>query len=133
MDADLTGMDQVPTEKEQYFTAMLGEGVVMVHLNPRAPGVIVPERFKKDVLLRVNIAVGFNLPVFRIEHEGIVTMLSFNRQNFLCTIPWTSIFCLTLPDKGHAGRVWEEDFPPEFSQKEPQPAPEIVPDTQEIL
>jgi stringent starvation protein B len=130
MNADLTGLDQVPTEKEEYFTAMLEEGVVMVHLDPRREGVIVPAQFKEDILLRVNVAVGFNLPVFRIEHEALVVMLSFNRQNFLCTIPWTSVFCLTMPDKGHAGRIWEESFPPEFKQTEP---PVIVPDTQEVL
>jgi len=133
METDLTGMDQVPTEKEQYFSAMLAEGVVMVHLDPRRPDVVVPSQFKKDEILRVNIAVGFNLPVFRIEHEGIVAMLSFSRRNFLCTIPWTAIFCLTLPDKGHAGKVWPESFPPEFKQIDNSPTPEFAPATDEVL
>lgn len=94
---------------------MLDEGLVMVHLDPRTPGVVVPAQFHQDPVLRLNIAYGFNLPALDIDHEGVYAMLSFNRQNFGCMLPWDAIFAMTAPQDGHEGMVWPESIPPEMA------------------
>ena len=102
-------------QKRRQLLAMLEHGVVMVHLDPRAPGVVVPPQFADDPVLRLNLAYGFNLPALDIHGEGIFTILSFNRLNFACTLPWDAVFAMTAPHDGHEGMVWPESVPVELA------------------
>lgn len=125
-------------QKRRQVLEMLGHGLVMLHLDPRAPDVVVPQRFKSDPVLRLNIAYQFRLPALDIGAEGIYAVLSFDRQNFGCSLPWSSIFAVTRPDAGHDGIVWPESVPPELrasftragvsepSRLRPQPIPETT-------
>lgn len=101
--------------KRTTLLRLLEDGVVMLHLDPRREGVVVPERFRGDVTLRLNVAWGFRLPAFEIDHAGVYAVLSFNRLDFGCTLPWDAIFAMTLPDDGHRGAVWPESLPPEIA------------------
>jgi stringent starvation protein B len=116
-------------EKRDRLLAMLEHGLVMIHLDPRQPGVIVPPGFRGQAVLRLNLAWGFNLPALDVGDEGIYAILSFNRQNFACTLPWPSVFALTWPERDHDGAVWSEDVPPELraamgaeAPRRPEPA-----------
>ena len=85
-------------QKYDQFLAFLDRGIVMVHLDPRSKGVVVPPEFQADKMLCLNIAYGFRLPALEVNQEdGIYAVLSFNKRNFGCTLPWDAIFALTLP------------------------------------
>ena len=101
-------------QKRRQLLEMLDRGLVMLHLDPRAPEVIVPARFKSDPVLRLNLAYQFRLPALDIGAEGVYAVLSFDKQNFGCTLPWSSIFAVTRPDAGHDGVIWPESVPPEL-------------------
>jgi len=101
-------------EKRDAMLELLDRGLVMVHLDPRAEGVIVPEWFKEDPTLRLNIAYGFNLPALDVDEEGLYAVLSFGGQNHGCTIPWPAVFAITLPQEQHDGQVWPESLPKEL-------------------
>ncbi|MCC6625581.1 MAG: hypothetical protein IT385_30365 [Deltaproteobacteria bacterium] len=107
--------DRSASEKRRQLQVMLDAGLVMLHLDPRGDGVIVPSQFKADPVLRLNLAWGFNLPALDVGPEGVYAVLSFNRQNFGCTLPWESIFAMTAPDAGHEGIVWPESVPSELA------------------
>ena len=118
-------------EKRDAMLEFLDRGLVMVHLDPRCEGVQVPEWFKADSTLRLNIAYGFNLPALEVDAEGIYAVLSFGGQNHGCNLPWSSVFALTLPNEGHDGQVWPGSLPQELvdtisaagaAQPEPQPS-----------
>ena len=111
-------MDIASQHKQRELRALLERGVVMMHLDPRIEGVVVPPQFSREAALRLNVAYAFNLPAFEITDEGIYAILSFNRQNFGCTIPWTSIYALTLPDESHEGMVWPDSMPLELKEAE---------------
>jgi len=102
-------------EKRRQLQVMLDAGLVMLHLDPRAAEVIVPPQFKGDPVLRLNLAWGFNLPALEVGDDGVYAVLSFNRQNFGCTLPWACIFAMTAPDAGHEGVVWPESVPAELA------------------
>ena len=104
----------VNKQKEKQLLNLLGRGVVMVHLVPGRSGVAVPPQYAEDPVLRLNIAYGFNLPALQVDADGVYAVLSFNRQNFGCTLPWDSIFAMTLPDDGHEGVVWPASAPEEL-------------------
>jgi len=101
-------------QKRRQLLEMLDRGLVMLHLDPRAPDVVVPARFKSDPVLRLNIAYQFRLPALDIGAEGVYAVLSFDKQNFGCTLPWSAIFAVTRPDAGHDGIIWPESVPPEL-------------------
>ena len=101
-------------EKRDAMLELLDRGLVMVHLDPRCEGVVVPEWLSEDPTLRLNIAYGFNLPALDIDEEGIYVVLSFGGQNHGCTLPWSAIFAITLPQEEHDGQVWPSSLPKEL-------------------
>lgn len=105
----------VGPQKRRHLLSMLDEGMVMLHIDPRAEGVSVPPQYEHDPVLRLNIAHGFNLPALEIDDAGVYAVLSFNRANFPCNMPWPAIFAMTAPDRGHEGYVWPEHVPQEMA------------------
>jgi hypothetical protein len=106
--------DPYARQKCDQLRTMLDDGLVMIHLDPRPADVIVPPQFKSQPMLRLNLAWGFNLPALDIDERGVYAVLSFNRVNFGCTIPWSAIFAMTWPDQEHDGYVWPDCAPPEL-------------------
>lgn len=98
-------------QQRRHLLDMLDDGLVMVHVDPRGADVIVPQRFKSDPVLRLNLAYMFRLPALDIGAEGIYAVLSFDKQNFGCTLPWSCVFAVTRPDANHEGIVWPESAP----------------------
>lgn len=113
--------DGTAFQKRRQLLDMLDKGLVMIHLDPRPEEVIVPSYLKTEPVLRLNLAYGFRLPALDVGAEGIYTVLSFNRQNFGCTIPWGAVFALTMPDNGHDGILWPTSLPVEL-----RPAGEVT-------
>ena len=83
-------------------------GDVAVHFDPRASGVVLPERLRKgpsvflpalSVFVRGPIDDGFRLPI--LEQE----------QFFEAFAPWETIFALVLIGGRGEGHVWTEDMP----------------------
>ena len=110
-------VDIASQHKERELRTLLERGVVMMHLDPRIDGVVVPPQFSQESALRLNVAYAFNLPAFEISEGGIYAILSFNRQNFGCTIPWQAVYALTLPEENHEGMVWPDSMPLELKEE----------------
>lgn len=123
-------IDPHARQKCDQLRAMLDEGLVMIHLDPRPTEVVVPPQFKSQPMLRLNLAWGFNLPALDIDEEGVYAVLSFNRANFGCSIPWSAVFAMTWPDLEHDGYVWPDSAPAEIQAAlalvQPQHAAELA-------
>lgn len=102
--------------------ALLEQASVFVHLDPRRSEVRVPEWFKKQPQLTLQI--GLNLPVpirdLHVDDEGASCTLSFNRTPHLCFFPWPSVFAMVGEDG--RGMVWPDDVPPEVAAQQAQQA-----------
>jgi stringent starvation protein B len=113
--------------KKEVALALLERSSVHVHLDPRAEGVAVPQWFKKQPQLVLQIGLNMPVPIpdLRLDDEGMTCTLSFSRQPFYCVVPWVSVFAM-VGDDGR-GMVWPDDVPPEIAsqakQAEPAPAP----------
>ena len=103
-------------QKQRQLLSMLERGLVMIHVDPRREGVVVPEQFKAQAVLRLNLAYGFNLPALDIDEEGVYAVLSFSRQDFGCTLPWSSVFAITMPDANNEGTMWPGSLPAELRE-----------------
>lgn len=100
--------------KREVLLALLSEGGVYVHLDPRRPGVLVPKWFQNqaELILQLGLNMSIPIPDLEVDDEGVTCTLSFNRAPFWCKLPWNAIFAL-VSEKDRRGIVWPEDVPPE--------------------
>jgi stringent starvation protein B len=111
--------------KKEICEALLEGPWVFVHLDPRREGVMVPNWFKNQAQLVLQLGLNMAIPIpdLEIGEEAITCTLSFSRQRHFCRLPWSAIYAL-LGDDGR-GMVWPEDVPPEVaaqSRAQKQPA-----------
>lgn len=102
--------------KKVVALALIEQSSVHLHLDPRAPGVVVPAWFKQQPQLVLQ--VGMNLPVpipdLYFDDEKMSCTLSFNRSPFFCIIPWDAVFAMRGDDG--RGMVWPDSLPPEVAK-----------------
>jgi len=102
--------------KRELLDMLLGDGMVMLHLDATHPGVMVPARHQGDLHLRLNLSLAFNLPDLEIDEDGVRASLSFSGSNVYCVMPWDAIFALTSHTRP-MGYVWPEDLPRELAEQ----------------
>lgn len=92
---------------------LLERASVFVHLDPRRPGVMVPQGFLKQhqLVLQIGLNMAISIPDLDVTDEGITCTLSFNKRAHFCSLPWGAIYALIGEQGG--GMVWPEDVPPE--------------------
>ena len=108
--------------KKDVALELLEHATVFVHLDPRAEAVRVPQWFKRQpqLVLQIGLNMAVPIPDLEVDDEGLSCTLSFNRSPFLCVIPWSSVFALV--DDRRQGMVWPDDVPPELNQQVQQQA-----------
>ena len=111
-------MDDRASEKKDRLLAALGEGMVMVHLDARRPGVLVPRELKCESHLRLHLSYRFDPPDLSVGEWGIRSTLSFSGKQFTVAIPWTALFAITSK-KTHEFWMFPEDIPIELTQIPP--------------
>ena len=103
--------------KKDVALALLERSSVYVHLDPRQPAVVVPEGFKKQaqLVLQVGLNMAVRIPDLRLDDDGMSCTLSFSREPFFCVVPWASVFAM-VGDDGR-GMVWPDDVPAEVARQ----------------
>jgi hypothetical protein len=79
------------------------------HIDPTRPDVQVPQQFKRQESLMLNLSRNFGHQL-SVNDNHIQTVLSFNKVNFPCILPWPSIFDmvnLATQERKH----WISDIP----------------------
>jgi len=87
-------MDKRTQEKKKRLLESLEKGMAQVHLDARRPFVAVPERFKDQPQLVLNISYRFEPPDLTVSDWGVRETLSFGGERFVCGIPWSAIFAV---------------------------------------
>ncbi|MGQ0505463.1 MAG: ClpXP protease specificity-enhancing factor SspB [Myxococcaceae bacterium] len=88
-------MDNRGPEKKERLLAALDKGMVMVHLDARRPGVMVPTAFRGEAHLRLNLSYRFDPPDLAVGEWGVRATLSFSGDRFAVAIPWSALFAIT--------------------------------------
>ncbi len=125
-------MTRLPPKKDVAL-ALLEQATVLVHLDPRAAQVQVPEWFKRQpqLVLQIGLNMPKPIPDLNVDEEGISCTLSFSNSPHYCFLPWSAVYALI----GASGRgmVWPEDVPKEVAgqyvvtapKDEPKPRPAL--------
>ena len=116
-------MEDGASEKKERLLAALDRGVVMVHLDARRPGVVVPPTLARMAHLHLNLSYHFPGRDLTVDGWGIRSTLSFDRAPFQVSIPWSALFgiCSHIT---HEEWVFPEDLPAELTGM-PLPVPPI--------
>src|SRR3954467_5311569 len=88
-------MDNRGPEKKERLLAALDKGMVMVHLDARRPGVMVPPAFRAEAHLRLNLSYRFDPPDLAVGEWGVRATLSFSGERYPVAIPWSALFAIT--------------------------------------
>jgi stringent starvation protein B len=105
---------RTPRKKDVAITLLEGPSL-FIHLDPRKPGVVVPQRFMDEpqLMLQVGMNMAIAIPDLKVDDTGITCTLSFAQRPFWCSIPWTAVYALVGEDS--RGMLWPDDVPPELS------------------
>src|SRR4051794_34402467 len=105
-------MDTKGSEKKERLLAALDRGMVMVHLDARRPGVLVPDHLREESHLRLNLSYRFDPPDLAVSDWGVRCTLSFKGSRFTVGVPWSALFAIT----SHVSKefwLYPDDMPPE--------------------
>jgi stringent starvation protein B len=122
--------DKKGLDKKERLLAALDQGMVMIHLDARRPGVLVPASLKGEAHLRLNLSYRFDPPDLTVGEWGVRCTLSFSGSRFTVAVPWSALFAIA----SHVTKefwMYPDDMPPELLQqpataRPPQPVP-VVP------
>jgi stringent starvation protein B len=108
-------------QKRAKLIEMLGQGMVMIHLDARRPGVVVPRAHAGDRHLRLNLSHAFSIPDFVVGEHLVSATLSFGGVPFHCEVPYEAVFAMSshVVDKGY---VWPADMPADIALDAPEEA-----------
>ncbi|MEM9727785.1 MAG: hypothetical protein AAF997_04315 [Myxococcota bacterium] len=104
-------------DKLEVARYLLSQGSVFVHLDPRDVGVVVPQWYREEPQLVLQIGLNMPVPIpdLRVDEEGVYGTLSFNRSPFTCRVDWDAVFALAGDDG--RGMVWPDSMPQEISEE----------------
>jgi len=108
-------MDDRTPEKKQHLLSALDRGMVMVHLDARRAGVLVPAEFRTESHLRLNLSYRFEPSDLSVGEWGLRSTLSFSGSRFTVAIPWSAVFAITS-HASHEFWMFPEDMPPEVTR-----------------
>jgi stringent starvation protein B len=109
-------MDKKGPEKKARLLTALDKGMVMIHLDARRPGVIVPPSLRGEAHLRLNLSYRFDPPDLTVGEWGIRSTLSFSGSRFTVAVPWSALFAIT----SHVSKefwMYPDDMPAELIQQ----------------
>jgi stringent starvation protein B len=109
-------MDKKGPEKKAQLLEALDKGMVMIHLDARRPGVLVPASLRTEAHLRLNLSYRFEPPDLTVGEWGVRCTLSFSGSRFKVAVPWSALFAIT----SHVSKeswAYPDDLPAELIQQ----------------
>lgn len=107
-------METKGPDKKERLLAALEQGMVMIHLDARRPGVLVPPHLRNEPHLRLNLSYRFDPPDLSVNDWGIRSTLSFSGTRFTIAVPWSALFAIASHVTKELGCVFADDMPPDL-------------------
>ncbi|MEW5742609.1 MAG: ClpXP protease specificity-enhancing factor SspB [Myxococcota bacterium] len=108
-------MDARVDEKKQRLLSALEKGMAQLHLDARRPGVLVPEKYKQNHHLVLNVSYRFDPPDLTVSDWGVRETLSFGGSRFTVGVPWSAVYAIA----SHVSRefwMYPDDMPQELAE-----------------
>ena len=86
--------DRKVKEKKDRVLEALEQGMTQIHLDARRPGVLVPEKFRTEHHLVLNVSYRFDPPDLSVSEWGVRQTLSFGGSRFTVGVPWSALYAV---------------------------------------
>ncbi len=112
-------MDKRTDEKKARLLGSLEQGLTMIHLDARRPGVLVPEHLKQEPHLLLNLSYRFEPPDLAVGEWGVRCTLTFGGKRFTIAVPWSALYAIS---SHHSKEFWmyPDDMPRELLEGSPE-------------
>jgi stringent starvation protein B len=110
-------MDTKGPDKKERLLAALEQGMVMIHLDARRPGVLVPQQLRNEPHLRLNLSYRFDPPDLSVSDWGVRSTLSFSGTRFTIAVPWSALFAIASHVTKELFWMYPDDMPAELLQQ----------------
>lgn len=100
-------------EKRRLIEESLEKGKTLLRVDPRRPGVRVPDAFATDHALALNVSWRFAHTAMVVNGRGIAATLRFGGRAYRCVLPWSAVWGFAAPDSDSV-HVWPTELPPEL-------------------
>ena len=130
--------DRKVKEKKDRVLEALEQGMTQIHLDARRPGVLVPEKFRTEHHLVLNVSYRFDPPDLSVSEWGVRQTLSFGGSRFTVAVPWSALYAVAslttrefwmfpddMPEELADAATEKANLPPSLDS-EPQKAPRAV-------
>ena len=123
-ESESAAVDEVPVDpaaaqKHEAFARLIEVGTVMITLDARVPGVLVPGAFEGDLQLNLNFCHEFRIPDFDFDQNGVRASLSFSGRDHWCDIPWFAVYMMRSHENGDV-MVFPSSLPEEIKAMLPE-------------
>ena len=128
------------SSKQEQVLECLEKGMTQIHLDARRPGVLVPEKFKDQHHLVLNISYRFDPPDLSVNEWGIRQTLSFGGSRFTVAVPWSALYAVAslvtreswmfphdMPEEFAAAATEKAELPPQPELERPRAVLREVP------
>ncbi|MFN0063491.1 MAG: stringent starvation protein B [Myxococcaceae bacterium] len=124
------------SDKKERLSQALERGLVMVHLDARRPGVVVPGPLAEQAHLRLNLSYRFEAPNIELNDDALRATLSFGARKFRVNVPWAALFAIrsqvtqefwTYPDDVPAELFEPQEAQEPLAEVPPPSGPRVVP------
>jgi stringent starvation protein B len=105
-----------PAEKQRYVAEKITQGVVLIQLDARRPGVKLPGFLKDDPMLRLNFNHLKGKGDLVVNAWGIRETLSFKGSWFPVSVPWSAVYLAHVHGEEEP-KVFAEDMPEEMIER----------------
>lgn len=86
-------------EKRKIFESFLARGWPMLYFDPKAPGILLPDRLasKQSLSLQYGLDMPKQIHDLKVSDEGVSATLSFGDiGSFLTNVPWDAVFATSV-------------------------------------
>ena len=112
-------MDKRTDEKKARLLGSLEQGMTMIHLDARRPGVLVPEHLRQEAHLLLNLSYRFDPPDLAVGEWGVRCTLTFANKRFTIAVPWSALYAIS----SHLSKefwMYPDDMPRELLEASPE-------------
>lgn len=124
--------DRKLKEKKDRVLEALEQGMTQIHLDARRPGVLVPEKFRAEHHLVLNISYRFDPPDLSVSEWGVRQTLSFGGSRFTVGVPWSALYAVASLATREFW-MFADDMPQELAEAATEKAklpPQLDPDAE---
>jgi stringent starvation protein B len=103
-------------DKKVQLEKLLAHGTVMIIVDTRVVGVVLPDEDLDQPQIPINLDYGFQIPDFEVGPDGVQATLEFGPRSCFCKFPYDAIYAMRC-DLNDELVIFPEDIPMDIAAR----------------